>query len=220
MSTAVAKGDRSTREIVHTHAHTRACVIRVSYAHTVFPNTRVPARTFPNGSPLYSSARKHDRQQLQQDQPVGGQQRASLSHEADSSSRRQPRERRSERENRGDSALHRSFDDGASTASAGYGLLARTAVKKAADRRNRALRSRARTQSLHSVDYRRAACCEIHLFRSSLVAAPNLVRCVSACLRSIFPAAADSSVPAQVPVSHGGRVVLSGAFGCCEDERT
>ena len=136
-STAVAKGDRSTRKIVHTHAHT---LIRAHCA-------------FPNGSPLYSLVRKHEQQQLQQEQAVAGQQRASLSHAADSSSRRQPRERRIERENRGGSALHRPFDDGASTSSAGYGLLARAEVKKATDRRNRALR--------HSVDYRRTSCCGI-----------------------------------------------------------
>ena len=127
--------DQRARSCTRMHTH--------SYAHTAFPNTRVPACTFPNGSLLYSSARKNDQQQLQQEQAVAGQQRASLSHAADSSSR----ERRSERESRGGSALHRLFDDGASTVSAGYGLLARAAVKKAADRRNRALRSKARTQS-------------------------------------------------------------------------
>ena len=145
-----------------------------SYEHTVFTRTRVPARTLPKISPsLPLGQEKEDQQQLQQEQAVGGQQRASLSHAADSSSRRQSgeSERRSERERRSVSALYRPFDDGASTASAGY-RLARAAVKKAADRRTKALRSRAHTQSRHSVDYRRAACCEIGLLRSSLVATP------------------------------------------------
>ena len=58
--------------------------------------------------------------------------------------REREKERERERERDAVAALYRPFDDGASTVSAGYGLLARAAVKKAADRRNQSAAERSK----------------------------------------------------------------------------
>ena len=77
---------RQTRENVHTHVHT------LMRAHCRYPY-RARRVHFPTPSHLDSSARNTDQQQLQRGQAVARPRRASLSHAADRSSRRQPRER-------------------------------------------------------------------------------------------------------------------------------
>ena len=127
----------------------------------------------PEVFPLNSSARRIRPAAATAGISCSRTQRASLSHAADSSSRRHPRERKKEREreSRGVSVLYRPYDVGASIASASYGLLARAAVKKAADRRIRVLQSGARTRSRHSVVYRRVTCVARFALRSFFTAA-------------------------------------------------
>ena len=76
-STAVAESDSSTRDIVHTHAHT---LVR-AHCPSQYPcPSAYPPQRF---SPHKARPEETDQQQLQQEQAVAGHQRASLSHAAD-----------------------------------------------------------------------------------------------------------------------------------------
>ena len=178
-STTIAKRQIDARERAHacTHTHTRTLSFPLPVSH------RVPS---PNVFLLNSSARRK--------RPAAATAGISCSRTtapmrltaAGEAIRERERKKERERESRGVSVLHRPYDDGTSIASSGYGLIARAAVKKAADRRNRALQSGARTRSRHSVDYRRAVCSSMCSLRILLVAAP-FRKCAKVCLHQAFP---------------------------------